>query len=118
MLALLQIVGTVYLDQNGSQRQDPGELGIPRVAVSNQHEVVLTDEFGRFRLRGAGTGLVFVSVPDGHRQSGTFWRPVDGAPLQFGLLPGPRATAFTFVHGSDPHVQPSTEDRWRRLLML
>ena len=62
-----QVSGDVYLDANANGRRDAGERGLPRVAVSNQHDVVATDSSGRFSLPGAGTGVVFVSVPEGYR---------------------------------------------------
>src|SRR5688572_33243090 len=77
ILAQATIGGSVYEDRNGNGRRDAGERGLARVAVSNQVDVVATDANGVFALPGAGTGIVFVSVPDRFRSSsGRFWEPV------------------------------------------
>ncbi len=109
--------GTVFLDRNANGARDAGEPGIANVAVSNQDAVVVTDASGAFRLPAGGTGVVFVSVPDGHRAVGAFWRaaPADGAALSFALAAAPGAREFTFVHASDPHVSERSLPRIRRL---
>ena len=110
-----QVVGAVYIDANGNERRDAGESGARGVAVSNQHEVVLTDSLGSFRLAAAGTGVVFISVPDGFRSSGSFWQRADSAPLSFGLTAAPRRDRITFIHASDTHIQQSAVPRMDRL---
>ena len=59
--------GVVYLDANGNGQRDAGEAGVAGVAVSNQRHVVVTGTDGAFQLTSPGTGVVFMSVPDGHR---------------------------------------------------
>ena len=110
------VSGTVYGDRNGNEQRDAGERGMARVAVSNQVDVVLTDSSGAFRLAGRGTGVVFVSAPDGFRSSGGFWRvaPPDATPLAFGLAAAP-AGDVVFIHASDTHIQPSAVGRFDRL---
>lgn len=106
--------GTVWADANADGARQEGERGLRGVAVSNGDEVAVTDAEGRFRLAGAGTGVVFVSVPDGYRAVGPFWRK--RAPsLAFGLAPAPAPGDFTFVHASDTHVAPDNVGRTRRL---
>ena len=63
----------------------------------------MTDASGAFRLPRNGYGIVFVSVPDGYRAVGRFWRSVgDSAEgLAFALAPAPRVREFTFVHASE-----------------
>ena len=112
------VSGMVYADANANGRRDPGERGIARVVVSNQDAVVVTDSSGTFRLPRGGYGLVFVSVPDGFRSAGPFWRTVaDSATssVEFALQPATRARDFTFVHASDTHIAPASVDRTRRL---
>jgi 3',5'-cyclic AMP phosphodiesterase CpdA len=89
---------------------------MPGVIVSNQRDVVVTDSLGRFEIPGGGTGIVFVSVPDGFRSSGTFWRAATAslASLDFGLVREVQPRAFSFVHASDPHIAPDNVDRFRR----
>src|SRR3954469_24081733 len=85
-LSLLVVTGTVFLDLNGNGIRDPGERGLPNIVVSNQDTVVTTDASGTFRMSSTGTGVVFVSLPDGYRAVGNFWRATDGsASLAFGL---------------------------------
>ncbi len=125
-----QLTGTVYHDRNRNGARDSGEEGLAGIAVSNQVEVVLTNEDGAFALTGAGTGVVFVRVPDGHRAGGPFWRrvPAAGVPqsadernaplLAFGLVTTDRVNTFRFVHASDPHVQQLTVNRLERALAI
>jgi calcineurin-like phosphoesterase family protein len=115
------VSGVVFADANGNGKRDPGERGVPRVAVSNQDQVVATDSSGAFRLPRGGTGVVFVSVPDGYRSVGAFWRTVadsSGSPIEFALQQTARARDFTFVHASDTHIAPASVDRTRRLGVL
>lgn len=114
ILAQGSLSGSVYEDRNGNGRRDAGEPGLSRVAVSNQVDVVTTDANGAFTLPGVGTGVVFVSVPDGFRSSGRFWHPSGAGSASFGLVPTP-AGEFAFIHASDTHIQPSAVARFDRL---
>ena len=109
--------GTVFIDANANGIHDAGEHGVAGVAVSNLDAVTTTDAAGRFHLPRGGTGIVFVSVPDGYRTLGSFWRIAtdSGRPLDFALAPAPRAREFRFVHASDTHIAPASADRTRRL---
>ena len=109
--------GTVFVDANGNGIRDPGERGVAGVAVSNQDAVTTTDASGRFHLPRGGAGIVFISVPDGYRPLGRFWRAVtdSGRPLDFGLATAPFTRQFRFVHASDTHIAPASVDRTRRL---
>jgi Icc protein len=111
------ISGIVFADANGNGTRDPGERGLAGVAVSNQEAVVTTDASGAFQLPRGGHGIVFVSVPDGHRAIGPFWRSVGDSvvSLTFPLAPTTRARAFSFVHSSDTHISPANVERTRRL---
>jgi hypothetical protein len=114
--ATTTVTGTVYRDANANGKLDTGERGMPGVAVSNQDTVVLTDRDGRYRMTAGRSGLVFVSIPDGSRAVGAFWRKAtSGAPVDFGLAPTPRVRAFTFVHASDTHIAPPVAARTARL---
>ena len=114
------ISGVAYVDANRNGRRDPGEAGLPGVAISNQDAVVTTDAAGTFRLPRGGFGVVFVSIPDGYRAVGPFWRSVAGptTDLAFPLAPEAGTREFTFVHASDTHVSPATVERTRRLRSL
>ena len=117
--ALVVLTGIVFNDANGNGVRDAGERGLPNVVVSDQRDVVVTDANGAFSLPGADAkGLVFVSVPDGWRAVGSFWRPVAAGSIAFGLASAPRVTSFTFVHGSDTHVSAQSVGRMRRFRAL
>ncbi len=104
--------GVVYLDTNANGTRDAGEPGVQDAVVSNQQAVVRTDAEGAFQLATPGTGVVFVSVPDRHAASGSFWRPA-GRGLQFGLTRRQAESSFTFVHASDPHTSAESVARLR-----
>jgi predicted phosphodiesterase len=111
---------TVFEDVNGNGRRDPGERPIPKVAISNQRDVATTDASGIARVERGPTGIVFVSIPNGYRSVGSFWRvpaPTDSQ-LTFALRPAPAPRTFSFVHASDPHIEPKNVDRTRRLRQL
>lgn len=116
--ALVQ--GAVFIDQNGNGRRDAGERGLADVTVSNQDDVVVTDASGEFRIGRGPTDVVFVSVPDGHRAVGPFWRRVTGVPsrVEFPLVATRVPESFTFVHASDTHIAPASLERTRRLRTL
>ena len=112
------VTGVVFEDTNGNARREAGERGLGGVAVSNQHEVVTTAADGAYTLPRAGLGVVFVSVPDGYRTVGTFWRTaVPGAsePADFALQPHAAQAAFTFIHASDPHISQQTANRLQQV---
>jgi 3',5'-cyclic AMP phosphodiesterase CpdA len=110
-----QVTGTVFNDRNGNGQRDAGEPGTARVVVSNQVDAVTTDSSGTFHLRGSGTGVVFVSIPNGQRATTRFWQPANAASIAFGLTPSPVQDAFSFIHASDTHIQPSSVPRVDRL---
>jgi hypothetical protein len=111
---------TAYDDRNGNGRRDPDERPIPRVAISNQRDVATTDASGMARIERGPTGIVFVSVPNGYRSVGAFWRAVapTDSQLTFALQPAPPPRTFTFLHASDPHIEPGNVGRTRRLRQL
>jgi hypothetical protein len=111
-----EITGVVFMDANGNGVRDAGERGVAGVPVSNQDAVVATDTVGSFRLVSTGTGVVFVSVPDGYRAIGSFWRPAGSpGPLAFPLAHEPAGAEFTFIHASDTHIAPASLARTQRL---
>lgn len=110
------VTGVVFNDANGNGVRDSGENGIAGVAVSNQDTVVTTDASGAFRMNARGSGVVFVSTPDGYRSVGQFWRSTDtAAPVTFALTRAPASGDFTFVHASDTHISPQSAPRTQRL---
>lgn len=118
----VDVAGVVFLDRDGNAIRDPGEPGLAGICVSDQDQVVRTDAEGRFRITGSrGFGIIFVSVPDGYRAAGSFWRAVEARPaepLAFGLTRAPVPAEFSFVHASDTHISESTVGRTQRLRAL
>ena len=113
------VTGTVFLDRNANRVRDRGEPGIARVVVSNQADAVLTDSAGTFSLKpGRGYGQVFVSIPNGYRAVGPFWKGVSSEPLHFPLTPAPAPREFSFIHASDTHLDGASLPRTRRLERL
>lgn len=113
--AAAQVSGVVYHDRNGNGRRDAGEPGAPRVVVSNQIDTATSDSSGSFRLGGPGTGVVFVSVPDGYRATTRFWQQSESPSIAFGLTTVPPQDALTFIHASDTHIEPRSVPRLDRL---
>lgn len=116
------IAGMVYVDQNANGLRDPGEPGLGGVAVSNQADVVKTSSDGSFLIEGSsGFGVVFVSVPDGYRAVGSFWRRVDSlatTPILFAMAPTAESPDFLFIHASDTHISEASLARTQRLRAL
>ncbi len=115
----IDVTGVVFIDQNGNGTRDPGEPGVPGVAVSDQDQVVLTTADGSFQIfHSHGNGIVFVSVPDGYRAARGFWQAVDSSAgsraLSFPLLRTTRVSEFTFIHGSDTHISEVSIARTER----
>lgn len=114
-----ELHGIVFLDRNANGVRDPGEPGLRDVVVSDQVHAARTDAAGEFRLAGStGFGIVFVSVPDGYRAVGPFWKRVDPATLDFPLTAVPHRSEFTFIHASDTHLDSTSLPRMRRLEAL
>ena len=57
------VKGIVFEDANGSGIFDNGEKGVPNVLVSNQLEVVKTDQNGHFRLPVGNETIIFITKP-------------------------------------------------------
>ena len=111
---------TVFDDHNGNGVRDAGERPIAGVVISNQRDVATTDTSGVARIERGPTGIVFVSVPNGYRSVGSFWRapaPSDSQ-LVFALQPAAAPRTFSFVHASDPHIAPNNVERTRRFRQL
>ena len=58
--------GIVFEDTNRNNVLDKGEKGIPGVVVSNQCDVVQTDNKGHFRLPLGKEAVIFISKPAGY----------------------------------------------------
>jgi len=116
LLAATTVSGTVYDDTNANSRRDPGERGLPGVAVSDGVEVVETGPDGAYRLAASGRN-VFVVIP-GDRRATTAWHQPVATAIDFGLAASPPAATWRFAHLSDTHVEPANVDRMRRALAM
>ena len=112
--------GIAFVDVNGNGVRDRGERGLAGVAMSNQDAVVATDASGQYQLPRGANGVVFVSVPDGYRTAGPFWRRVGDttSAVDFPLVPIARSPAFTFIHASDTHIAQAVLARTQRFRAL
>ncbi|GAF04110.1 calcineurin-like phosphoesterase C-terminal domain-containing protein [Saccharicrinis fermentans] len=77
------ITGIVFIDENADGIYNKGEQTISDVAISNQRDVVLSDNKGRYKLPYTGNEFVFVTKPAGYKLKndslgyGLFYQPVD-----------------------------------------
>lgn len=60
-----EVNGIVFEDKNNNKKFDTGEPGLAGVAVSNQFDVVLTDEKGEFNLPITNETIIFITKPSG-----------------------------------------------------
>jgi 3',5'-cyclic AMP phosphodiesterase CpdA len=62
-----QARGVVFEDVNGNGSRDPGEPGLPGVAVANGVDVVVTDADGAYRIQVEPEQILFITQPRGYR---------------------------------------------------
>ena len=63
-IAAQNIEGYVFLDSNNNSIMDSDEKGINNVMVSNQKDVVITNENGHFQLKLIEGNYIFVTKPE------------------------------------------------------
>jgi len=108
--------GVVYDDLNANGRRDPGEPGLPGVAVSDGVNVVTSLPDGSYELECKG-GSVFVILPGDRKAIGSFYHPC-GARVDFALSRGSAQTVWRFAHLADTHLHAGNVARLRRALGL
>ena len=132
------ITGMVFEDVNKNNLRDEGEGGIAGVMVSNQREVVLTDEEGIYRLPVDGNTILFVTKPAGynfhlnrlnlpqfyyiHQPEGSpelkyaGIEPTGKAPdkVDFGLIPSEKKNSFSVIAYGDPQPRNDLEISYYR----
>ncbi len=59
--------GLVFEDLNGNGKKERAEPGVAKVAVSNGHDVTLTDQNGRYQLPVDSDDILFVIKPTGYQ---------------------------------------------------
>jgi hypothetical protein len=112
------VSGYVFDDLNNNGAKDANEKGIRNVPVSDQVNVVTTNENGFYQIQYTGSyGILFVSLPDGF-QSKAWWQRVDsinnGSPINFPVVKIASPSSFTFIHASDTHISETSLDRMQK----
>jgi len=116
----ITISGYVFDDLNSNGVRDANEKGLKDVSVSDQVNVVTTNDEGLYQIKYAGSyGILFVSVPTAYQSEKTFWQRVDttSTKSQINFPLRKRATStgtFTFIQASDTHVSESSLDRMQK----
>ena len=104
------ITGYVFEDLNKNGTKENNEPGIKGVAVSDQINVVLTNETGMYQITNKGYGIIFISMPNGY-SSKTFWKNTTLSSIDFPLTKSPSPSSFQFIHASDTHISEKSVDR-------
>lgn len=103
--------GIVFFDKNGNGLQDRGEPGLANVVVSDQEQVVLTDDAGKFQFESTRQTHIIISQPKGYQ--GAFWKRT-GHGLSFPLVKTEAQQSFQFIHASDTHIDSLNLPRMAR----
>ncbi|AOM76291.1 PQQ-binding-like beta-propeller repeat protein [Pedobacter steynii] len=91
-VAAAQYKGKVFVDKNGNNTQEAGELGMQTVAVSDGQQVIRTDKDGNFNLPGhAKARFIFITVPAGYKLAAKHYLKIEDQrkSYDFGILPDP-----------------------------
>jgi hypothetical protein len=112
------ISGYVFDDINNNGVKDASEKGIKNVTVSDQVNVVITNDEGFYQIHYTSSyGILFVSLPNGF-SSKAFWKRIDstnkGTQINFPLVKMASPTSFTFIHASDTHISEASLDRMQK----
>src|SRR5262245_20706130 len=120
---ILTISGYVFDDAKNNGVKDANEKGVKNVAVSDQVDVVTTNEQGFYEIQYTSRyGILFASLPNGF-QSKAFWQRVDlsknnGSQINFPLVKIASPSSFTFIHASDTHISETSLDRTQKFQQI
>lgn len=115
------VSGYVFEDLNGNGKRDNNEPGIKGVAVSDQVNVVQTNEAGYYEIaQSKGYGIVFICTPANYALTKNFWQSTTGveAPFNFALVNSKTPASFSFIQASDTHISEAgiaRMDRFRAI---
>lgn len=120
--ATVTISGYVFDDVNNNGVKETNEKGIKNVAVSDQVNVVTTNEVGFYQIHYTSSyGILFVSLPNGFG-SKAFWQRVDSSnkimQINFPLVKTAPPSSFTFIHASDTHISETSLDRMQKFQQI
>ena len=120
--ATVTISGYVFDDVNNNGVKETNEKGIKNVAVSDQVNVVTTNEEGFYQIHYTSRyGILFVSLPNGFA-SKAFWQRVDSSnkitQINFPLVKTAPRSSFTFIHASDTHISETSLDRMQKFQQI
>ena len=104
------ITGYVFEDINKNGIKENNEPGIKGVAVSDQVNVVLTNDAGMYQIINKGYGIIFISMPNGY-SSKTFWKNTTLSSIDFPVIKSSSPSSFQFIHASDTHISEKSVDR-------
>ncbi|MCU0646264.1 MAG: calcineurin-like phosphoesterase family protein, partial [bacterium] len=103
-LAAKDITGIVFDDENRNLKFDSGEKGIPGVLVSNQQDVVKTDDEGKFKISITDETIIFITKPAG------YMTPISADKLlHFPLFKSEESDTFDVIAFSDPQTRNDQE---------
>lgn len=104
------ITGYVFEDINKNGTKENNEPGIKGVAVSDQVDVVLTNDEGKYQISNKGNGIIFISVPNGYKTN-AFWKNTISSSIDFSVSKAFSPSSFQFIHASDTHISEKSVDR-------
>ena len=104
----LTITGTVFVDKNSDGVMQASEGGIANTAVSDGHQVVITNSMGKYQLDTEPGRFVFVSLPKGYKAVKSFYSTVESEekidfPVSRWLESA--ADSIRFVQITDLHIK-------------
>lgn len=110
------VSGYVFADNNHNNVKDNGEPGIKGVAVSDQVNVVVTDDKGYYYIeQPAGFGYIFISLPNGYTCPQGYWQKTNPATtINFPLSPSAPHPSFSFIQASDTHLSEGSLERMQK----
>lgn len=114
------VSGIVFIDTNGNGIKDANEQGVRGAVISDQVNVVTTDNNGQYKItEAAGNGFVFVSVPSGFKSLKNFFQRIDlklgiNQQIDFPLIRTAESNSFKFIHASDTHISEKSIDRMQK----
>jgi Calcineurin-like phosphoesterase/N terminal of Calcineurin-like phosphoesterase len=107
------VSGYVFEDKNKNGLKDSDDPGIKGVSVSDQVNVIVTDDNGYYQIeKTTGFEIVFVTAPDAYRSTGPFWKQTSpNGTADFGMIKQTVHASFTFIQASDTHISEVSINR-------